>query len=82
MSIKERVKKVIHESLGAIGTPDDIRSKHKIAEDLGADSLDQVELLIDIESEFDIVITDDEAEQVETVGDCVAYVESHAEKNP
>ena len=46
--------------------------------DLGADSLDTVELIMELEKEFDITIPDDQAEKIATVGDAIAYVEEHA----
>ena len=45
--------------------------------DLGADSLDTVELIMEFEKEFGVTIPDDEAEKIETVGDAIAYIESH-----
>jgi len=56
---------------------DSITAQTNIAEDLGADSLDVVDMLMSLEDEFDVEIPDDEIEKVQTVGDVVAYIEEH-----
>lgn len=54
---------------------DEIQDNTKIATDLGADSLDMIELIMEMESQFDITIPDDEAEELETFKNCVDYIE-------
>ena len=54
---------------------DQINPDTSFAEDLGPDSLDRVELLMELEEEFDITIPDEEAEQIQTVGDAIRYIE-------
>ena len=62
------------------------QSKEKVSEetsfinDLGADSLDTVELVMELEDEFDLSIPDDAAEKIKTVGDAISYIEEHAKK--
>lgn len=65
MSIEERVKKIIVEQLGV--KEEDIKPEASFVEDLGADSLDTVELVMALEEEFDIEIPDEEAEKITTV---------------
>ncbi len=73
--ISERVKKIIVEHLG-IGA-DKVTPEAKFIDDLGADSLDTVELIMAFEEEFDISIPDDSAEKIITVGDVISYVTEH-----
>jgi acyl carrier protein len=73
-STADRVKEIIVEQLGV--NPDQVVSDAKFVEDLGADSLDTVELVMALEEEFDAEIPDEEAEKLTTVGDAVKYVES------
>ncbi len=56
---------------------EDIKEEMSIVNDLGADSLDQVELMMDIEDKFDLHIPEEEAEKIQTIGDAINYVESH-----
>ena len=65
MSIEERVKKIIVEQLGV--KEEDVKPEASFVEDLGADSLDTVELVMALEEEFDIEIPDEEAEKITTV---------------
>ncbi len=58
--------------------PEDITPEMSLINDLGADSLDQVELVMDIEDAFDIQIPEEDAEKIETVGDAIKYVEERA----
>jgi acyl carrier protein len=73
-STADRVKEIIVEQLGV--NPDQVVSDAKFVEDLGADSLDTVELVMALEEEFDAEIPDEEAEKLTTVGDAVKYIES------
>jgi acyl carrier protein len=72
--VMQKITKVIVEKLGV--TEDKVKPEAAFAEDLGADSLDQVELVMALEDEFDIEIPDDEAEKLKKVGDVIAYVQS------
>ena len=71
----ERVKAVIVDQLGADESA--VTPEASFVDDLGADSLDIVELIIGLETEFDIEIPDEEAESIRTVGDAVDYIKSH-----
>jgi acyl carrier protein len=70
----DRVKKIIVEQLGV--EDNEVTSEASITEDLGADSLDQVELVMAFETEFGIDIPDEEAEKIKTVGDAVAKIDA------
>ena len=72
MSIEERVKKIIVEQLGV--KEEDVKPVASFVEDLGADSLDTVELVMALEEEFDIEIPDEEAEKITTVQSAIDYV--------
>jgi acyl carrier protein len=74
--IGERVKNIIVEQLGV--TPDQVVPEASFIEDLGADSLDTVELVMALEEEFDAEIPDEEAEKITTVQQAVDYIESRA----
>ena len=71
----ERVKAVIVDQLGADESA--VTPEASFVDDLGADSLDIVELIMGLETEFDIEIPDEEAESIRTVGDAVNYIKSH-----
>ena len=71
--IAERVKKIVVEHLGV--EPDKVTEKANFIDDLGADSLDTVELVMAFEEEFGIEIPDDAAESIVTVGDAVKYID-------
>ena len=73
----EKVKKIIVEQLGA--TEASVTMEASFIDDLGADSLDIVELVMALEEEFDIEIPDADAEKVVTVGDVVDYIKDHVE---
>lgn len=75
-SIEERVKHIIVEQLGV--KPEQISTEAKFIEDLGADSLDTVELVMALEEEFGKEIPDAEAEKLQSVGDVIRYVEGSA----
>jgi acyl carrier protein len=70
----DRVKKIIVEQLGV--EPTEVTPEASITDDLGADSLDQVELVMAFETEFGIDIPDEEAEKIKSVGDAVAKIEA------
>jgi len=78
MSVEERVKKIIVEQLGV--NADEVATESAFVEDLGADSLDTVELVMAFEEEFDLEIPDEDAEKIATVGDAVKYIDDHAAK--
>lgn len=73
MSVEEKVKKIIIEQLGV--NPEEVTTEASFVEDLGADSLDTVELVMAFEEEFDAEIPDEEAEKLKTVGDAIRYIE-------
>lgn len=74
-SIEERVKKIIVEQLGV--KPEDVKPESSFVEDLGADSLDTVELVMALEEEFETEIPDEEAEKISTVQAAIDYVKAH-----
>jgi len=74
-SIDERVKKIVVEQLGV--KEEEVTNKASFVEDLGADSLDTVELVMALEEEFECEIPDDEAEKITTVQQAVDYVNAH-----
>jgi acyl carrier protein len=73
-SIEERVKEIIVDQLGV--SADQVTPEAKFVEDLGADSLDTVELVMALEEEFDIEVPDDEAEKLLAVNDVTAFITS------
>ena len=73
--VEERVKAIIVEQLGV--EENDVIPAAKFIEDLGADSLDTVELVMAFEEEFDIEIPDEDAEKITTVGDAVQYIKEN-----
>lgn len=72
----ERVKNVIVDQLSV--DADEVTLEASFVDDLGADSLDVVELIMGLETEFDIEIPDEDAEKISTVGDAVEYIKSDA----
>ena len=74
-SIEARVKDIIVDQLGV--NADQVTTEAKFVEDLGADSLDTVELIMEFEKEFNISIPDEQAETITTVGQAVSYLEEH-----
>ena len=71
--IDQRIKDIIVEQLGV--KPDQVTPEAKFIEDLGADSLDTVELIMALEEEFGIEVPDEQAEKLQSVGDVIKYVE-------
>ena len=74
-STEERVKRIIVDQLGV--KEEDVKSSSKFIEDLGADSLDIVELVMALEEEFGTEIPDEEAEKITTVDETVKYIENN-----
>ncbi len=73
--IAERVTAIIVDKLGVNET--EVKPEATFAQDLGADSLDTVELIMEFEKEFGLQIPDDQAEKIQTVGDAIAYIEAN-----
>ncbi len=78
-SIEERLKEIIIKQFGE--SENTITLESSFVNDLGADSLDIVELVMEREDEFDVNIPDEEAEKMQTVGDAVKYISEHTQKN-
>ncbi|MBI3318825.1 MAG: acyl carrier protein [Candidatus Omnitrophica bacterium] len=76
MSVQDKVRSIIAEQLGV--KPEEVTPQAKFIDDLGADSLDTVELVMALEEEFGIEIPDEEAEKLVTVGDAIKYIEDKA----
>ena len=76
-TVAEKVKSIIVEQLGV--EADEVTSEASFIEDLGADSLDIVELVMAFEEEFGIEIPDEDAEKIAKVNDAVSYIEQHSE---
>ena len=74
-SIRDRVIDIVCEQMGT--TRDKIVDDTSFVSDLGADSLDTVELVMEFEDEFDLNIPDEEAEKIQTVGDAIGYIEKN-----
>jgi acyl carrier protein len=77
MSVGDKVKSIIVDQLGV--EADEVTPEASFTDDLGADSLDIVELVMAFEEEFDIEIPDEEAEKIGTVQEAVNYISQHAE---
>ncbi len=75
MAVADKVKKMIVEQLGV--NESEVVAEAKFIDDLGADSLDIVELVMALEDEYGIEIPDEDAEKIETVGDAIRYIEEH-----
>ena len=76
MGIEEKVKKIVAEKLSV--EPDEVVPEASFVDDLGADSLDLVELIMAMEEAFDIEVPDEEAEKLQTVQDAVKYVKDRS----
>src|SRR5256884_9447226 len=77
-SIEEKVKDIIVEQLGV--NPEQVTPQASFIEDLGADSLDIVELVMAFEEEFSVEVPDEDAEKLQTVGDVIKYIEDKSSK--
>ena len=75
-TIEERVKKIVIEQLGV--ADDQVTPEASFVDDLGADSLDTVELVMALEEEFDAEIPDDEAEKITTVKQAIDFIQAHS----
>ena len=71
-TVEERVKEIIIEQLGV--EPSQVTERAKFVDDLGADSLDTVELVMALEEEFSVEIPDEDAEKITSVGEAIAYI--------
>ncbi len=76
-SVEERIKQIIVEELGV--NEDQVKPEAKFIDDLGADSLDQVELIMRFEEVFEVEIPDEDTEKIVTVGDAVSYLSDKSE---
>jgi len=74
MATLDDVKEVVVEQLNV--SPDEVKEESRFVEDLGADSLDVVELVMELEEKFDIEIPDEDAEKIATVADAVKFIEA------
>lgn len=74
MNVEEKVREIIVEKLNC--EPSEVVAEANFANDLGADSLDTVELIMEFEKEFDMQIPDNEAQTIKTVGDAISYIEA------
>ena len=78
-SVEERVKKIVVEQLGV--KEDEVKPESSFVDDLGADSLDTVELVMALEEEFECEIPDEEAEKIQTVGQAIEFIKEQASKS-
>ena len=77
-NVRDRVIEIICEQMGQ--SKEKVNEETSFINDLGADSLDTVELVMELEDEFDLSIPDEEAEKIKTVGDAIGYIEEHMKK--
>jgi acyl carrier protein len=75
MSVDKRVKEIIVEQLGV--NESEVTPEAKFVDDLGADSLDLVELVMALEEEYNMEISDEDAEKIQSVGDAIEYIRTH-----
>ena len=78
VDVESKVREIISEQLGV--SADEVTPEASFIEDLGADSLDIVELVMELEEEFEITIPDDQAEKIKTVGEAIDYIEREQAK--
>lgn len=78
MSVEDKIRSIISEQLGV--KPEEVNPQASFIDDLGADSLDTVELIMALEEEFGVEIPDEDAEKMATVGDAIKYIEEKAAK--
>ena len=78
-SVEEKVKHIIVEQLGV--DEDEVKAEASFVDDLGADSLDVVELVMALEEEFGVEIPDEDAEKLSTVAQAIAYIKEHGKKD-
>ena len=77
-TVEERVKKIVVEQLGV--SEDEVTNEKSFVDDLGADSLDTVELVMALEEEFETEIPDEEAEKITTIQEAIDYINSHSQE--
>ncbi len=77
-NVRDKVIKIVCEQMGQ--TEENVSEATSFINDLGADSLDTVELVMELEDEFEISIPDEEAEKIRTVGDAIKFIEEHLNK--
>ncbi len=80
MAVQDKITEIIVEQLGV--KPEEVVPEASFVDDLGADSLDTVELVMALEEEFGIEIPDEDAEKIQTVGDAIRYIEEKAGASP
>jgi len=76
MAVESKIKTIIAEQLGV--KPEEVTPNASFVDDLGADSLDTVELIMALEEEFNVEIPDEDAEKMKTVGDAIKYIDEKA----
>lgn len=76
MAVQDKITEIIVEQLGV--KPEEVIQEASFVDDLGADSLDTVELVMALEEEFGVEIPDEDAEKIQTVGDAIKYIEEKA----
>ena len=77
-TVEQQVKKIVAEQLGV--KEEEVTNDASFVDDLGADSLDTVELVMEFEDEFELSIPDEEAEKIQTVGQAIDYIKEHSSK--
>ncbi len=77
-TVAERVKEIVVEQLGV--SPEQVKPEAKFVDDLGADSLDTVELIMALEEEFSLEIDDEEAEKLQTVQDVISHIDANKQQ--
>ncbi len=76
MAVADKVYEIVAERMGV--KREELRPETSFVNDLGADSLDQVELVMELEEKFELTIPDEDAEKIETIGDAIKYIEEHS----